>query len=386
MPQRHGRCAAACRSRSQRFRWPVVPALLLAVALGALEAAASDERPATAAMDSAAARGGPPDRLFLDQRPLALRLEGPVREVIRDRSDEPQEHPAVLSWRAEDGSPQRLQIEIRARGNSRRKPENCRFPPIRLDLPKSQTRETLFEKQDKLKLVTHCKGLGRKGVEQRDWVGLEYFVYRILNHVTDYSFRVRAVSMTYVTDDQKEYTHPAFIIEHKDRMAKRLGLALSDRSAVSSAELVPEVTQVMELFQFLVGNTDFSFLRGPSGESCCHNAIHLSDGQRFLPVPYDFDLTGMVNKPVEVAVDGKLRPVTRRQYRGFCRDQRYLEPALALFLEAREAIEAELTHIVDTQQLSRGADRHARQFVDQFYAIITNPGRLQREITARCRD
>ena len=71
-----------------------------------------------------------------------------------------------------------------------------------LDFKRKQTQGTLFEGQNKLKLVTHCK----EAFAKRDYLAAELLTYRLLNLLTDMSFRVRPLAITYVdTDtDQKQ--------------------------------------------------------------------------------------------------------------------------------------------------------------------------------------
>ena len=47
--------------------------------------------------------------------------------------------------------------------------------------------------------------------------------YRILNLLTDTSFRARLLTVTYLyTDDDREVESYAILIEHKDRLSKRI--------------------------------------------------------------------------------------------------------------------------------------------------------------------
>ncbi|HSG91165.1 MAG TPA: hypothetical protein VLA56_18245 [Pseudomonadales bacterium] len=340
--------------------------------------------PDTARLDSPLARGRAPDPLFADNSVLAVRLEGPLRALARDSDEKPEERPALLSWRDANGEDASLEIEIRPRGKSRRRREVCQFPPIRLDIPRSRAEGTLFENQDKLKLVTHCVGLGSRSRKAPDWVALEFLAYRILNLVTDYSFRVRPLSVTYVDEKGRDNVHPAFIIEADDRLAVRLGLERSELPTVAAAAFAENIAPVMELFEYLIGNTDFSFVSGPPDEACCHNAVQFTNGTRFTPIPYDFDLTGLVDKPDALPADGLgLRKVTQRRFRGFCRDAATLERAIDLFVARRAAIEAEIA--APLLPLSARGRRHAQRFVEGFYATVLDPEAVARNISGRCR-
>ena len=73
------------------------------------------------------------------------------------------------------------------------------------------------------------------------------------------------------------------------------------------------------LFQFLLGNTDFS-------TAYQHNGKLLYVNKEIIPLPYDFDMTGWVN-PSYATVNTTLgiSSVQDRIYRGFKRDQKYFD-------------------------------------------------------------
>ena len=53
----------------------------------------------------------------------------------------------------------------------------------------------------------------------------------------------------------------------------------------------------MQLFQLLIANNDYSLIRGEGGP-CCHNIDILGyrdSDSGFIPVPFDFDMSGLVN-------------------------------------------------------------------------------------------
>jgi hypothetical protein len=324
------------------------------------------------------------DPLFAERSVLALRLTGPIREIADDRRAEPEQRPATLAWTDADGAQHSLGIQLRARGKSRRDKDLCAFPPLRLNLRTSEAKGTLFENQDKLKLVTHCERLGRPTPRARDQVDREYLAYRLLSQITDASFRVRLTEVTYVDTDGREDTHPGFLIEADDRLAARLGLAVSDRAWVQPDALAPALASRVAVFQFLIGNTDFSLIRGPEGESCCHNAVLLTDGERFVSVPYDFDMTGLVDRPGATPAAGLgVRRVTQRVFRGFCRAPGVLEAAVAAYVEVRPAIERV---VAQEGRLSDRARREVERFVARFYDVLDSPRRLRRQVLDACRE
>ena len=74
------------------------------------------------------------------------------------------------------------------------------------------------------------------------------------------------------------------------------------------------------LFEHMISNLDWSMRAGPAGERCCHNSRLIAGSGstgNFVPVPYDFDFSGLVNAPYAVSPDGR-SGVRARQYRGYC--------------------------------------------------------------------
>ena len=108
---------------------------------------------------------------------------------------------AQLTYEDEESGAVVLDVGIRARGRFRRNRDVCSFTPLRLNFKKETTRKTLFTRTDKIKLVTHCRD---KSERYSQGVLREYLAYRILNTMTDKSFRVRLLQVRYVDSESKE--------------------------------------------------------------------------------------------------------------------------------------------------------------------------------------
>lgn len=331
---------------------------------------------------------GPADNadkpLFTGDESLAITLSAPFAEISRDRSGEPQWFPGTLSLSDADGAAQIIDVRVRARGKNRRKPDVCRFPPLRLDLDETQAAATVFAGQDELKLVTHCQV--NAAFEQ--YVLREYLAYRMYNEVSDCSFRVRALDIVYDDTERRrrkqDRPRRGFVIEDRKDVARRCGGKYAKVDKVARKALVPEATNTYELFQYLIANTDWSMLRGPDGDRCCHNAIlvRLPD-DRYVPVPYDFDAAGFVNAPY-AAPSEKLGidSVTERLYRGFCRPDDVVAATIAHFDTRRDA----LTGLVRAEQgLTNSTRRTLLRYVERFYDTLHDPRERERAIHDDCR-
>ncbi len=324
---------------------------------------------------------GPPpaDRLFAGHEIFGLTLEFDQASVFKERSGESTYHPARLEYLDTAGQRVRLEIEVRTRGHYRRKRENCRFPPLRLNFARKQAKGTVFAGQDKLKLVTHCQGRYEQYVLQ------EHLVYRLYNLMTERSFRVRLVEVTYVdSGGRNPLRRYAFFIEDVKTLAERNGFVPFKEPEVPYEALDAEELSRLEVFQYMVGNTDWSVLRGSAGDDCCHNSkpIRASDGQ-VVAVPYDFDLAGAVNAPyASPNPDLGIRSVRQRLWRGFCRPNgAHLDAAIAAYQARRDDIYA--LYRAETRLEPRRLSLTLAWF-DRFYDTIGEPDGV-RGMLRRCR-
>jgi hypothetical protein len=273
-------------------------------------------------------------------------------------------------------------VDIRTRGNNRRREDVCPFAPLRLDFKKSELDDTLFHKQDKLKLVTHCDN-GSKVYQQA--IIKEYLAYRIFNVVTDISFRVRLLRITYEYSDKNndEESTYAFLVESKERLAKRIGLDEQEITAMSVTLLDQEHTNLSSIFEYLIGNLDFSPVIGASGEVCCHNyALFSADRKTYWSVPYDFDLTGLVEAPHHnLNPKYKQRNARQRVYRGRCYNQDYVPMSLQKFRDKRAAIEAV---IAAQPELDKSSRKRLESYIKSFYKLLEKEDKLIKEFADDC--
>lgn len=338
----------------------------------------------TIALCRGALAESPPKPLFASDDTFAVTLAAPLRSIANDSSDDPDYHPAVLSFADATGAEHELPIRLRARGKSRRNPHACDFPPLRLDLPKSDTAGTVFAGQNKLKLVTQCQRRDPRRIFEQN-VLKEYGLYRALNQLTPLSFRVRLVEVNYVDQDRHnaKWSSFGFFIEDKHDVAKRNQLEVADVVEVASDKLEPVQTNRIEMFEFMIGNTDFSLRLGPPGESCCHNAVVMlgTDGL-YRPVPYDFDATGVVDPPYAMpARTLHISNVRQRRYRGRCEPDDVFRKTLAEFRTARTHLYAAA---LSQPNLQSRTVQTVTRYLDDFYSIIDDPKQLERQILKIC--
>jgi len=321
-----------------------------------------------------------PDPLFQSDDLLQVRITTQLETLLKER---PFESELNATFELLDGAEpaQAFDIQIRTRGRYRRRPDICRFPPMRLNFKKSTTHATFLDNQDKLKLVTHC--MSSKNYEQN--VLREYAAYRILNHVTDVSFRVRLLRITYIDSENAvdEITRLAFVIEHQDRLAERLGVEVLDIPRTTVAALNTQHTNLVSLFHYMIGNTDFSPIRGAPDEACCHNHVLLGDEDGGVwSVPYDFDQSGLVNAAYATPNPRfGLRSVRQRLYRGRCANNAQIAATISRYHKRREDILATLDTLPELENSTR---RQLRKYAEEFFAKFETEKRVARDLVANC--
>jgi hypothetical protein len=156
-----------------------------------------------------------------------------------------------------------------------------------------------------------------------------------------------------------------------------------DESESTTVEaLDAQHTNLVSVFQYLIGNTDFSPIKGAPGDSCCHNFVLLKNDDTQISVPYDFDVTGIVAPPHAVPNPRfRLASVKQRMYRGRCANNEHLEATFQLFRDERQAIEGLVN---DQPALSKRERKRTLNYIDDFYKIIDSERQVNYRFLKAC--
>jgi len=317
--------------------------------------------------------------LFASTDDLDIVIEAPMRTLVRNKDDRP-EVEGTIQYTDANGEHVSIGMTLTSRGHSRLL--YCSFPPLSLNLKRKQTKGTLFEGQNKLKIVTHCKN----GSLHERYLQQEFGIYRAFNVLTDESFRVRWLNVTYrdTDDENKEDLRTAFFIESDGEVATRAGLEKLKPDQIEPEQLDPVYANRYSVFQLMIANTDWSMRKGPSGDGCCHNGkvlIEPGSTSGWIVLPYDFDQAGLIYTRYSVPADALgIRTVKQRLFRGRCSNLEALDDTIAAFNENRPAIEGALQSKVEKSS----ARKSMTKYVDDFYDIINDPKKRQRQITDDC--
>jgi hypothetical protein len=314
-------------------------------------------------------------RLFKETEPLAFTLTADFNAINKDRNpNSTRRFPAVLTV-ASDKGPQDIQVKLGTRGHFRLMARNCDFVPLRVEFPRDEIAGTPFDGQTNLKLGTHCRG--DKAYD--NYTLREYLTYRLFNMVTPLSFRARLARATYVEEKNKKTiaTRYAIFIEHENEVARRFGGRVVELPRIVFKDLDAPTLNRMMLFEYMIGNTDFSIW-------ALHNVRIVQDKNRTLyPVPYDFDLSGLVHAPYAVP-DPRIgiRSVLDRLYRGPCRSVDDLEKTTESFRARHGDMMTLLESMRDLEPLARG---EAKEYLESFFRMVDRPNAVKKQFVDGCK-
>jgi len=318
--------------------------------------------------------------LFNSVESLDLLIKAPMNTLLRQAEKNP-ELAGHLIYNGVDGADVTIALTITTRGHSRL--ELCSFPPLSISPNREQTDSTLFAGQRRLKIVSPCK----KGGKHRRYFHQEYSIYRAYNVISDHSFRVRMLEITFQDLEQKRRDEvvTAFFIESDREVAERLNMEEIKTKRISPIQFDIAETSKFELFQYMIGNTDWAILKGPGDENCCHNGKVIGvpeSEERWVVLPYDFDQAGIINTDYALPAEGfPIRTVKQRLYRGRCRHNEQLDVTSALFNEKRD----ELNAVLASQELSESSQKAVLKYLHSFFEIINDPKRRNKNLIEKCR-
>ena len=315
--------------------------------------------------------------MFLSDELLELTIYfDDFKALRRDVGEDNRYHPAILSVKNEYDEDQYFDLKLKTRGNFRRDRSNCNFPPLRLNFDRDQLDSTVFEGQNKLKLVTPCI---LNSDEYEQYVILEYLVYKMYNIITDKSLRVRLTKVNFIdkAEKQKSYTIHGFLIEDIDDMAGRNGFREVDLNNIPLGYTDYFYQTLVSVFQYMIGNTDWSV-------PYAHNIklIMEKPDLRPIPVPYDFDWCGMVSPRYAIPSHKlNIETVDQRLYRGFTRPIGDFKMVFDFLL----SLENEFYKLFDHPLLSEENRERSKRYLEEFFVIIKDDEAIHREFVLASR-
>ena len=317
------------------------------------------------------------DSLFASDEIFDLTIQAPFTRLMRQKGGA-----AGVAGSLELSDGTSVPMSCNNYGISRLR--ECELANLAITVEASDVRGTPFDGLEILRVVTPCRLRG----DYDKYTVLEYLIYRSYAVIAEPALGVRLVRVRFHDTKKpgRERAGYAFFIEDIGQAAARGGQAWLDIQSQQIGDLDAAQLTVMTLFQYMVGNTDWSAVRGRPDDRCCHNVAVFGEESGGLNkvVPFDFDQTGLVNPPYAAQPDPSLgiRQVTERVYRGLCVHNDALPAAIAIFNEKRSALEA----VFNRKDLPYPELRErALKYIADFYDTIDDPRKLERRIVRHCR-
>lgn len=263
------------------------------------------------------------------------------------------------------GSPDSVnqKIVIKYRGILRY--DICSFPPMQINLNNPLHDDSLRVKR--LKLVTHCE----PGAITDEYIIREYLVYKLFNALTDTCLRARLLKVNYIDSkgNKKSISKYGVFIEPLEMLAKRTNSVILKQTNLKQQHIIPTWIDRVAIFNYMISNWDWS-VPGPHNVELI-KPVNYTAGGLGIAIPYDFDLTGIVNAsyasppPEFIGTDN----IRQRRYYGLCRTKEtYLED-LKEFSDKKDKI---YKVINDCPYLNQRSKKDITNFLDSFFDKLTD--------------
>jgi hypothetical protein len=318
------------------------------------------------------------DALFSIQTPLDVAITMSIREVQKSKEDSSWlSH--KLYYKNASGLNDSIKVDLKGRGNFRLR--ECYIPPLWIKIKKSESKGTLFEGNKKVKLVLPCNNQNGSN----DLILREYICYKLYEVVSPYAFKTRLVNADLTElrgKKNKNFQLKGILIEDINKTAKRFNAKPLEDETISAPVLEDTNALRLYLFQFLISNTDWSEIHQ-------HNTklIYQHNGN-YISIPYDFDMSGLVDAPyavVSMIGDTPLpvESVRQRYYRGFCRSPEVTQFVRNEFLSKEE----KLLSIPDLLkgELNDKEIAGIKEYLEEFFDVLKNDNLFKRNILDNCR-
>jgi len=315
--------------------------------------------------------------LFKNQDQLSVKLKFSAKNLKENTNDSTYLH-SEFYYLDEPRGWDSLDVEIRARGNFRR--NNCYYVPLRMKLNKPEIKGTLFEGNKKLKIVLPCL----EGENSNDYVLKEYLAYKIYEDISPYHFKTRLLEIEFIEEKGKrtrEHQIKGFLIEDINNVAERVN-GKQIKRVIHPLQHDPYYAVENAFFEYLIGNTDYS-------ARVQHNQRLLFIDDKIISVPYDFDMSGLVNTHYATVsniqnIPTKIDQVTQRAYKGYKRDEAVFQEVRLNYLEHKEQIFASIEglqlYFQDSDQFET-----AKEFIAAFFEILEDDKKFEKNIINRAR-
>ena len=320
---------------------------------------------------------GSPSTLFINNEVMYISLKYSNKDIKKETNDSTF-ITSFLKFKEKEQAWDSLEVRLRKRGNFRL--NNCYFAPIKIKIKKKEAKNTLFEGHKNLKLVLPCL-LQR---DSNDNIIKEYLAYKLYEIVSPYHFKTKLVHFSYEEIKGKNIKpHQIFgiLVEDDKNVASRMDGKILDIKTHPLNQMPLECVR-NSFFQYMIGNTDYS-------TAYQHNTKLIFLKNTIIPVPFDFDMCGMVNTSYATVsqINNEqlsIANVKERIYRGFKRDPNLFAEVRLEFLENRSVI---LGAIKECELLFENRSEYIStiEYIEEFFQVLINDKKFEKEIVSKVR-
>ncbi|MFK7982893.1 MAG: hypothetical protein AB8G86_23130 [Saprospiraceae bacterium] len=259
------------------------------------------------------------------------------------------DYPAKIHFKDQFGNSSNWLLKVRLRGNFRRM-QCADIPPLKLNFKKKALAAAGLAAFDDYKLVTHCITDKAKA---KELVLREFLAYKLYHNLTDHSFRVQLLNITFKdTKTGETVQQMGFLIEDTAELRNRIGAEkVEETYGLPSVSFYEDQVRRVAIFQYAIGNFDWRLSTG-------RNLKFVRKEDKILAIPYDFDFSVFVDAPyATLNTNIGLKTKADRIYLGFEEALPNLTPMLASFKEQQPA----LLQIIREAKWLKGKTRKALQ-------------------------
>jgi len=306
--------------------------------------------------------------IFNSDEPLNISLEFDLKSFL-DKPALTETFDGMLTMALSDADTMDRKITLKYRGFSRY--QNCGYAPVEVNFKKPVYLDHDSARVKKIKLVHQCQ----RGALYEEYIFREYLVYKLYNVLTDTSYRVRLLKINYIDSKKarKPFSLYGFFIEPKAILAQRTNTLAVKITSLTPKDMMPEMMDKVALFNYMISNWDWS-IQGQHNIDVLKSAS-FGTSTLGIPVPFDYDLTGVVNAeyaipPPELGVENN----RVRIYRGMCRSREVLQKELLMFLDKKDEFYAVINEF---PYLGKASKKDIIILLDQFFDQIEKPRNLE---------
>lgn len=294
-----------------------------------------------------------------------MQMELDLTELINNKKSN-NYHPAAITL--EDGTT--MALEVRPRGKFRRRVSEV--PPLKLKFDKKGMRALGLDTLNEVKMVLPSS------FDQEGEIRLlrEYVAYRLYERVSPYYVRARLVHLT-LRDNHVEKTYPTvwvILLEHDEELAVRLEGSVEQQFGMGADSLETTSAALNAVFQYMIGNTDWSI-----ADARNIYQFRPSKGGKIIPVPYDFDFSGLVGAPYATP--------TKESGLSNVRDRVLINSGLSesdirTAIETFKSAESDLLKLCAIPQLEEDQVKSLQDYLGGFFTVIKSTGKMPGKIKA----